>query len=74
MPLHGALQYFMVSTEESIAGFSEHDACAGIATVALVVAGKSSATYSVKPIARGSCTATIADQDGHTFTVPITVR
>jgi len=73
-PVRGSLQYFMVSTQESIAGFSERDACSGIAAVALVVAGKSSATYSVKPIAPGSCTATIADQDGHTLSVAITIR
>jgi hypothetical protein len=69
-----ALQYFMISTGEKIAGFSERDSCSGIAEVALVAAGGSSATYSVKPVGKGSCVATIADQDGHKLDVPITVR
>jgi hypothetical protein len=74
VPLRGGLQYFMVSTGEKLAGFSEGDACQGIATISLIAAGESSATYSVKPIASGSCTATIRDQDGHTLAVPINVR
>lgn len=71
---NGAIQYFMVSTREKIAGFSERDTCQNIANVTLVAAGGESATYSVQPINRGSCMATIQDQDGHSLTVPINVR
>jgi hypothetical protein len=74
VPMRDGLQYFMVSTGEKVAGFSERDACQGIAAVTLVAAGAASATYSIKPLARGSCTATIRDQDGHSLAVPITVR
>jgi len=70
----GELQYFMVSTREKIAGFSERDSCQGIANVTLVATGGASATYSVQPVSRGSCMATIQDQDGHSLTVPINVR
>lgn len=71
---NGALQYFMVSTREKIAGFSERDTCQGIANVTLVAAGGTSATYSVQPLNRGSCMATVQDQDGHSLTVPVNVR
>ncbi len=68
------VQYFMISTREQVAGFAERDACQGIAMVTLVAAGVSSATYSVKPLARGSCAANVRDQDGHVLAVPITIR
>ncbi len=74
VPSNGAMQYFMISTQEKVAGFSERDSCQGIAEVTLVAAGKSSASYSVKPVARGSCAANIQDQDGHVLAVPIVVR
>lgn len=73
-PVKAGLQYFMVSTGAKVAGFAQRDSCAGLADITLVATGRSSATYSVKPLARGSCTATVQDQDGHSLTVPITIR
>ncbi|MBV9271178.1 MAG: hypothetical protein JO165_08790 [Candidatus Eremiobacteraeota bacterium] len=70
----GTTQYFMVSTREKIGGFSERDSCQGIANLTLVANDWDSATYSVQPVSRGSCTATITDQDGHSLSVPINVR
>jgi hypothetical protein len=64
----------MVSTREKIAGFSERDTCEGIANVTLVANDWDSATYSVQAVNRGSCMATITDQDGHSLTVPVNVR
>ena len=73
-PVNGGLQYFMVSTGERVAGFSQRDSCNAIATITLVASGRTSATYSVKPLSRGSCSATIQDEDGHSLTVPVTIR
>jgi hypothetical protein len=66
--------YFMISTREQVAGFSERDNCKGIAAVTTVASGGSSSTYGVQGVSLGSCTATIQDEDGHILTVPITVH
>lgn len=72
--VHTGSQYFMVSTGEQLAGFAESNSCQGIANVSIVASGASAATYTVKPIGSGACVAIVKDQDGHSVTVPITVR
>ncbi|MGD0474545.1 MAG: hypothetical protein ABSB70_15205 [Candidatus Velthaea sp.] len=67
-------ELFLVSSSTRVAAFKESDNCAGIATVFVAATGESSATYSVKPIAAGSCTAHITDEAGQTLAYPITVR
>jgi hypothetical protein len=65
---------FLVSSGERVAAFKETDNCAKIASIFVAATADSSATYSVKPIAAGSCSATVTDEDGHTVSVPIVVR
>jgi len=48
--------------------------CAGVASVFVAATGLSSASYSVKPLAVGSCTARVVDEAGHTLSIPIVVR
>lgn len=66
-------QLFLVSSTERVSAFKETDDCKGVATVYVAATGESSATYSVKPSAAGSCTATITDENGNAITVPIVV-
>lgn len=65
---------FLVSTTERVAAFKETDTCANVASIFVAATADASATYSVKPLAAGSCTATVTDEDGRTVTVPIVVR
>lgn len=65
---------FMVSATERVAGFKEADTCSGIATVYVTATAQTSAVYTVKPVAAGTCTATISDETGQTVSVPITVQ
>jgi hypothetical protein len=65
---------FMVMSTAKIAAFSEQDTCKGIASVALAASGEAAATYTVKPIGAGTCSAAIRDEAGNTIAVPITVR
>ncbi|HLI94482.1 MAG TPA: hypothetical protein VKT72_00160 [Candidatus Baltobacteraceae bacterium] len=65
---------FMVMSSEKIAAFSEQDTCKGIAAISLAASGESAATYSVKPIAPGTCSVAVRDQAGNNIMVPITVR
>lgn len=65
---------FLVSSTERVAAFKEIDNCAKVASIRVVATGDASATYSVKPIAAGSCTAHVIDDDGNTVSVPIAVR
>ncbi len=67
-------ELFFVSSVHRVAAYKETDDCSGVASVFVAATGLSSATYSVKPLAAGSCTARIVDEDGHTLSVPITVR
>jgi hypothetical protein len=56
-------------TEAGYAGtFSEMDSCAGIATVATA-----SPTFTVTPVAAGTCSITISDTAQHSLAVPVTV-
>ena len=57
-----------------VAGFREHDTCSGIATIYTASTGDTSATYAVRPLAPGTCTATVRDEGGASTTVPIVVR
>jgi len=57
-----------------VSAFKEIDDCAKVATVSLSISGDSSATYSVKPIAAGSCTAHVIDDKGNTIAIPIAVQ
>lgn len=65
---------FMVSSTDNVAAFSQRSTCAGIASITLAATGEAAATYSIKPISSGSCSATISDETGNTVTVPITVH
>jgi hypothetical protein len=65
---------FLVSSAERVAAFKETDDCAKVASIFVAATADASATYSVKPLAAGSCTATVTDEDGHTVAVPIVVR
>lgn len=66
-------QLFLVSSTDRVSAFKETDNCKGIATVFVAATGESSATYSVKPSAAGSCTATVTDENGNAISVPIVV-
>jgi hypothetical protein len=57
------------ATEAGYGGtFSETDSCAGIATVATA-----SPTFTVTPVAVGTCSITILDSAQHTVAVPVSV-
>ena len=64
----------MVTSTSRVATFKETDNCANVANVYVAATADASATFSVKPLAAGSCTARIIDDDGNTITVPITVQ
>jgi hypothetical protein len=64
----------LVSSGERVAAFKETDNCSGIASIFVAATADASATYSVKPIAAGTCTATVTDEDGHAVSVPIVIR
>ncbi|MBV8171401.1 MAG: hypothetical protein JO219_05665 [Candidatus Eremiobacteraeota bacterium] len=65
---------FLVSSSSRVAAFKETDNCAKIAEIFVSALGDSSATYSVRPVAAGTCSARITDDDGNAITVPITVK
>ena len=67
-------ELFFVKSSERITAFKETDNCTGIASVYVAATGQSSATYTVKPLATGQCTATITDEAGNTLAVPVAVR
>jgi hypothetical protein len=67
-------ELFMVSSSEPVSAFKEVDDCAKVAEVFVAATGQSSASYSVRPLAPGSCTARITDEAGSTLSVPIVVR
>jgi hypothetical protein len=64
----------MVSSTGRVAGFNEKDDCQGIASIFVSTTAQTSAVYSVKPIAAGTCTARVTDEAGRTISVPITVH
>jgi hypothetical protein len=66
-------QLFLVSSTDRVSAFKETDNCKGVAAVFVAATGESSATYSVKPSAPGSCTANITDENGNSIAVPIVV-
>lgn len=72
--INGEPKLFLVQSSAAVAAFSERDACSGIANVTLAASGENSATYSVAPVGRGSCTATIQEQTGAVTSVPINVQ
>lgn len=72
--VNGEARLFLVQSTGTVAAFSERDACAGIAKVTLAAAGENSATYSVAPIGRGSCTANISEESGATTSIAVNVQ
>ena len=72
--VNGEPKLFLVQSSAAVAAFSERDACNGIANVTLAASGENSATYSVAPVGRGSCTATIKEESGTVTSVPINVQ
>ena len=67
-----AAQTLAVSETGYAGAVSETDTCAGKATITGGGNGPQ-ATYSVKPVAVGTCSATFGDSFGQTLVVPITV-
>ena len=65
---------FLVLSSAHEAAFKETDNCAKVASVFVSATSDASATFSVKPVAAGSCTAHITDQAGNTVDVPIAVH
>lgn len=67
-------QLFLVSSTARVSAFKETDDCSKVATIFVAATGDASATYSVKPIAAGSCTAHVSDEAGNAVSVPIVVQ
>lgn len=67
-------QLFLVTSSARVSAFKETDDCGKVASIFVAATGDASATYSVKPIAVGSCTARVTDEAGNSISVPITVR
>jgi hypothetical protein len=65
---------FLVSSSARVAAFKETDDCSKVASVFVAATSDNAATFSVKPLAAGSCTAHILDEAGNSIAVPITVR
>jgi hypothetical protein len=65
---------FLVQSSAPVAGFREHDNCDGIANVYVASTADTAATYAVRPLAPGSCRATVRDESGASTAIPITVR
>jgi hypothetical protein len=65
---------FMVLSNAKIAAFTERDTCQGIAAISLTSSGEAAATYMVKPLAAGTCSAAIRDEAGNSIMLPVTVR
>lgn len=72
--VNGEARLFLVQSSGAVAAFSERDACTGIAKVTLAATGENSATYSVAPVARGSCSANVSDESGARLSVAINVQ
>jgi hypothetical protein len=65
---------FLVAAPAVAAGFRETDTCTGIANVNIGAAGEAQITYSVQPLARGSCVAHVTTENGSSLSIPIVVR
>jgi hypothetical protein len=65
---------FLVWSTQRVATFKEADNCGNVATIFVAATGDASSAYSVKPVAVGSCSARVTDQDGNAVTVPIVVQ
>jgi hypothetical protein len=74
LAVNGEARLFLVQSSGTVAAFSERDACSGIAKVSLAAAGENSATYSVAPVGRGSCTVNVTEESGPTISVPVNVQ
>ena len=66
-------ELFLVSSTERVAALKETDNCGGVAAINVAATGESSATYTVRPLAAGSCMATVTDEGGHAIIVPISI-
>jgi len=64
----------MVAAPAPAAGFHETDSCSGIADVSIGAAGEAQVSYSVRPLARGSCLARVTSENGSSLSIPIIVR
>jgi hypothetical protein len=76
LTLAGGVQsaLFLVQSTAPVVGFREHDTCAGIATVYVASVADTAATYAVKPLAPGTCSATVRNEAGAAISIPIAVR
>jgi hypothetical protein len=64
----------LVQSTAPVAGFREHDTCDGIASVYVASVADTAATYAVKPVAPGHCTATVRNEVGASIAIPIVVH
>ena len=67
-------ELLLVSSRAKLTAFKETDDCANVASVFVAATGDAQATYSVKPIAPGSCTVHVADESGNTIAIPLVVH
>lgn len=67
-------ELFLVTSSQRVTAFKETDDCQNVASVFVAATGQSSATYAVRPIGAGTCTAHLTDESGNVLTVPITIQ
>ncbi len=65
---------FLVTSPARVAAFKETDDCTKVASVFVAATSDASATFSVKPLTVGSCTAHVTDEAGNTIAVPIVIQ
>jgi hypothetical protein len=65
---------FLVQSATKSTGYKETDDCTGIAAIFVAATGDTSATYTVRPLGPGTCTATVQNDSGSVIRVPITVK
>ena len=65
---------FLVQSTAPVVGFREHDTCANVASIYVASIADAAATYAVKPLGPGTCTATVRNEAGASIAIPIAVR
>lgn len=74
LELGGEASLFLVNAPADAAGFHETDTCADVASVNIAAAGEAQVSYSVRPLAKGSCVARVTSENGSSLSIPIIVR
>ena len=67
-------ELFLVTSSQRVTAFKETDDCQNVASVFVAATGQSSATYAVRPLAAGTCTAHLTDESGNALSVPIVIQ